>query len=34
MVKFYDETMEFPRDISYQISALLQNYVFENFDEN
>ena len=33
MVKFYDETMVFPGDISYQISALLQNYLFENFDE-
>ncbi len=33
MVKFYDETMEFPRDIPYQISTLLQNYLFENFDE-
>ena len=33
MVKFYDETMEFPGDISYQISTLLQNYLFENFDE-
>jgi len=33
MVKFYDETMKFPRDISKQISTLLQNYLFKIFDE-
>jgi len=31
--QFYDETMEFPRDISFQLSTLLQNYLLENFDE-
>jgi hypothetical protein len=30
MVKFYDETMEFPSNISYQISTLLQNYLMKN----
>jgi len=33
MVKSYDETMEFPRDITYQLSTLLRNFLFENFDK-
>jgi len=33
MAKFYDETMEIPRDISYQLTALLINYLLEIFDK-
>jgi len=33
MAKFYDKTMEFPRDISYQLRTLQVNKLFENFDK-
>jgi len=33
MVKFYDKIMEFPRDISYQLTTLQINKSFENFDK-
>jgi hypothetical protein len=29
----YDKTMEFPRDISYQLTTLLLNYLPENLDK-
>jgi len=33
MAKFNDETMEFPRDIPYQLTTLQINKLFENFDK-
>ncbi len=31
MVKSYDETMEFPRDISYQLSCIAQRMLFNDY---
>jgi len=30
---FFDKTMEFPRDIFYQLTSLQINKLFENFDK-
>jgi len=33
MAKLYDKTMEFPRDILYQLTTLQINNFLENFDK-
>jgi len=32
MAKFYDETMEFQREIFYQLMTFMINQLLENFD--